>query len=160
MVLLIANATRMVQQVIIRHRTTVPQAMLLQFAASVGGVCSLALALVAFTPVGGQLLGAFVGPHVDLLAAVQPVVGWCVPVPMLVALQNAAQGLMIGAGKTGRVNQATWLGTALLLVVTWGLMRAGLAGATAAAIAMVAALSLEMIWLTGGVLGRREAPAT
>jgi hypothetical protein len=147
LVLLIANATRMVQQVIIRHRELVPARHLLRFAAGVGLSCSAILAIISLVPAGSGWLAAFVGPHPELQAAVRPVLLLCLPVPLLVALQNGVQGLMISSGRTARVNAATLFGTAVLLAGTMTGLWLGLPGASAAALAMVLALIAELAWL-------------
>lgn len=158
-VLLVANATRMVQQVIIRNRDQVADGLLVQFAFSVGATCSLVLLGIAATPPGRMLLAAFVGQDAALLAGVQPVVLLCSVVPLIVALQNAVQGFLIGEGRTGRVNAATWVGTAVLLSTALTGTALGLAGATAAAVAMIASLAAESCWLGLGLRAPRAAEA-
>ena len=75
----------------------------------------------------------------------------------MVALQNSAQGFLIGEGRTQRVNAATWLGTITLLSLTAFLIRRGTPGASAAALAMTASMALELTWLQ---LGRRQRTMT
>ncbi|MNS44885.1 hypothetical protein D3C72_773390 [compost metagenome] len=148
MVLLVANATRMVQQVIIRNRGQASDSLLLRFALSVGLGCSAWLLLTATTPVGAWVLAAFVGNDPALLAGVTPVVLVCAAVPLAVALQNAIQGFLIGEGRTGQVNMATWLGTSAMLGAAALAVAAGWPGALAAAAAMGLALLVEL-----GMLG-------
>lgn len=147
-VLLVANATRMVQQVIIRNRGQASDGLLLRFALSVGLVCTALLLAAATTPGGAWVLSAFVGHDPALLAGVTPVVLLCAAVPLAVALQNAIQGFLIGEGRTGQVNLATWLGTAAMLGVATAAVAAGWPGAVAAAAAMGLALLVEV-----GMLG-------
>jgi progressive ankylosis protein len=52
--------------------------------------------------------------------------------------------LMVSEGRTGSVNLATWIGTAMLLGVAGIAVNLGCAGAIAAAIAMVAAMLVEI----------------
>lgn len=149
--LVLANATRMVQQVVIRNRDTVPQALLLRFAASVGLAFSALLLTAAVTPLGQSMVRLFVGGDVALAAAIGPVLVVCAIVPAMVALQNAIQGLLIADRRTGRVNLSTWLGTGALLIVAMVMVERGAHGATAAAVSMVAALGLETLVLAAGL---------
>lgn len=119
-VLVVSNATRMVQQVVIRNRSQLDASVLARFVAAVGGACSALLLAIAATDWGARLLDGFVGYDAELLARVRPAILLCSAVPLIVAVQNALQGLAIGAGKTQRVNQATWGGTLVLLLGAWG----------------------------------------
>ena len=71
----------------------------------------------------------------------------CAGIPLLVAIQNATQGFLVGAGKTGGVNLATWIGTTALLAIAWVSVGMGLSGAIAAAIAMVVVMLIEVSFL-------------
>jgi hypothetical protein len=66
---------------------------------------------------------------------------------MLVAMQNAIQGFLVGQGKTQGVNHSTWAGTIILLVVSSLAIQIGINGALAAALAMLASLSTEIVFL-------------
>lgn len=145
--LVVANATRMVQQVVIKNRGLVADRLLLSFALSVGGVFAMLLLAVGATPPGAFIIEAFVGHNDALVTGVRPVVLLCAVCPLLIALQNAAQGFIIGDGKPGRINIATWIGTATLLGVAVIATHAGLPGATAAALAMMSALICETVFL-------------
>ncbi len=151
LVLVIANATRMVQQVVIRNRGEMSDPFLLFFAGTVGLLFFAILVLMANTTVGYRLTQSFIGNDPDLLTGVLPVLFLCSAVPLLVALQNAIQGFLISEGRTGRVNVATWLGTTFLLSVTAGAIYFGFAGATAASFAMLTALLVETFWLARGL---------
>lgn len=151
LVLVVANASRMVQQVIISNRRKTTDLRLLYFAASVGLGCSLILLGLAVTRSGSAAIDAFVGRDRALLEGVIPVIKLCAAIPLLVAIQNAMQGFLIGDGHTERVNASTWLGTGILLTGTTLGIKLGLAGATAAAIAMSAGLTVEAAWLCLGV---------
>ncbi len=147
LVLVIANSTRMVQQIIIKYRGKTSDKLLFSFAVMVGGICSLLLLLVASTPFGHQIVRSFIGNDNDLIAGIQPVLFVCTGIPLMVALQNATQGFLVSEGRTGRVNSATWVSTAVLLGVATLTVRAGVKGATSAAIAMVAGMLVEIICL-------------
>jgi hypothetical protein len=151
LVLVIANATRMVQQVVIRNRGRVSDFSLMTFASTVGISFFALLLLMALTPVGLKIVQTFIGNDSGLLAGVIPVILLCSAVPLLVAIQNATQGLLISEGRTGRVNMATGLGTGLLLIVAAIGVAAGIPGATASAIAMVCALVVETLCLGMGL---------
>jgi progressive ankylosis protein len=161
LVLVIANSTRMLQQIIIKYQGKVgvgqasPPAeaavkqnrVLLNFALSVGGGCSILLLLISTTNIGEWVIQAFIGSDRALINSIKPVLLICAGIPLLVALQNATQGFLVGAGKTGGVNQATGVGTMALLGIAWLAVRAGLSGAIAAAMAMVVAMLIEVLFL-------------
>ena len=147
LILVVANATRMVQQIIIRGQGE-DDKVLLTFAVLVGAGCSLLLLLIGGTAVGTSVLEAFVGQDAVLVAGVQPVILFGAAIPVLVALQNALSGFLIRRGLTAPVNGATWLGTATLLSGALTAVKAGWPGATAAVLAMAAALLIEVVWLT------------
>lgn len=151
---LVANATRMVQQVVIRNRGRVADGLLLRFVLLVGAACSLLLLALGTTPVGQRLLTVFAGSDPALAAGIRRVVLIVCAAPLLVCLQNAAQGRLIGDGRTRRVNLAAWLGTGVLLGAALIGVRSGMPGATAAAIAMMLSLSTETLCL-GLEPGRR-----
>ncbi len=143
-ILVIANSTRMIQQIIIKYRHKVSDRQLLKFTLTVGVLCSLVLFFMGNTPIGNGMIQAFVGNDQDLVESIKPVLRICTLVPLLVALQNATQGFLVSAGRTGTVNLSTWLGTATLLMIAAFSVGVGIQGALAAAIAMVSALAIEI----------------
>jgi progressive ankylosis protein len=140
----ISNSTRMIQQIVIKYRHQVSDSMLLKFTLMVGLICSFALFIMSSTAIGNTIVTAFVGDDRDLVASIKPVLQICMLIPLLIALQNATQGFLVSAGRTGTVNLSTWLGTGTLLLVATLMVNAGVSGAIAAAIAMVSALSIEI----------------
>ncbi len=144
LVLVIANSTRMVQQIIIKYRHRVTDARLLNFALTVGASCSLLLLLMSTTPIGTQIIQSFIGSDRDLVDRIRPVLLICTVNPLLVAVLNAVQGFMVSEGRTGSVNLATWLGTFVLLGVAIVAVNQGWSGAIAAATAMLAAMLVEV----------------
>lgn len=144
LVLTIANATRMVQQIIIKNRGQVADRQLIAFALSVGTLCSLLLLLGSTTPLGLIVVESFVGKDSALVEAIRPVLLLCAFVPLLVAVQNATQGFLVASGQTLGVNRATWIGTIILLLVAFLGVQFGVAGTIAAAIAMIIALATEV----------------
>ena len=144
LVLVIANSSRMVQQIIIKYRNRVRDRRLFLFALSVGLICSGLLLVMAGTPIGEPMVMAFIGNDPILALQIKPVLWVCAIVPLLTALQNAGQGFLVSQGKTKAVNFATWLGTSVLLTVAFVSIQNHLGGAIAAAIGMVAAMSTEL----------------
>jgi progressive ankylosis protein len=144
LVLVIANSTRMVQQIIIKYRHRVTDARLLNFALTVGASCSLLLLLMSTTPIGTQIIQSFIGSDRDLVDRIRPVLLICTINPLLVAVLNAVQGFMVSEGRTGSVNLATWFGTFVLLGVAILAVNQGWSGAIAAATAMLAAMLVEV----------------
>lgn len=152
LVIVIANSTRMVQQIIIKYQGRVADRLLLNFALSVGLACSILLLLISTTPIGDTIVQSFIGSDPLLVDRIKPVLLICAIVPLLVAIQNATQGFLVSAGKTSSVNIATWLGTSALLGVAWLAVRMGVSGAIAAAMAMVVSIAIEISLL---ILQRR-----
>lgn len=144
LVLTIANATRMVQQIIIKNRGLVSDRLLVLFALSAGGFCSMLLLLGSLSPLGLQVVRSFIGDDPVLVKGIRPVLLLCAFVPLLVAAQNAIQGFLVGSGRTKGVNYATWMGTGALLLVASAAVGLGISGAVAAAIAMTVALGVEV----------------
>ena len=156
LVLLVANSTRMVQQVIIRNRHKVTDPDLIRFAASVGATATLILLLVSLTSFGTRMITAFVGYDTGLANSVIPVLRLCSVIPLLVALQNAIQGSLISEARTGRINAATWIGPGVLLATASLSIAMGVSGALAAALAMLASLAAESLWLAAGIPALRH----
>jgi progressive ankylosis protein len=152
LVIVIANSTRMVQQIIIKYQGRVADRLLLNFALSVGMACSILLLLISTTPIGDTIVQSFIGSDRLLVDRIEPVLLICSIVPLLIAIQNATQGFLVSGGKTGSVNIATWLGTIALLGSAWLAVGMGVSGAIAAAIAMVVSMAIEVSLL---VLQRR-----
>lgn len=144
LVLVIANSTRMVQQMVIKYRGQVSDRRLLLFALMVGSTCSVLLFLMATTDVGEQIVQGFLGKDETLVEKIRPVLLICSGIPLLVALQNAIQGFLVSTGRTGSLNLATWLSTGSLLSVAAIVVSLKLNGAIAAAIAMLVAMLVEV----------------
>jgi progressive ankylosis protein len=147
LVLIISNSTRMVQQIIIKYQSQVSTRLLLKFALSVGGGCSALLLSIGTTTVGDAIVRGFIGNDRILATNIKPVLTIFTAMPLLVAIQNAMQGFLVGAGKTSNVNRATGIGTSVLVAIAWLTVNAGWSGAVAAATATVIALAIEVFWL-------------
>jgi progressive ankylosis protein len=147
LVLVIANSTRMVQQIIIRNRKLIPDRVLITFAITVGMLCSLILLSVSVTPISVQAIGYFIGDDRELIAGVRPVLLICAAIPLLVSIQNALQGFLVSAGKTWAVNQAAWIGSIVMLGTAYLAVQMGQNGAISAAMGMVIGGIIEISYL-------------
>jgi progressive ankylosis protein len=155
LVLVIANSTRMVQQIVIRNRKLIPDGsagtegdrLLITFAITVGIVCSLILLLVSGTPMSEDAIGWFIGNDQELISRVRPVLLICAVMPLLVSLQNAAQGFLVSEGHTWSVNQAAWVGAIVMLGTAYLGIKFGQDGAIAAASAMTLGAVMEIGYL-------------
>ena len=147
LVLVIANSTRMVQQMVIKYRHQVSDRQLLSFAISVGAACSSLLLLMSVTPIGDRIVQSFIGNDLTLANSIKPVLLICTIVPLFVALQNATQGFLVSENRTGQVNLSTWLGTGTLLIIATFAINKGMNGAMAAAIAMITSMLVEVTCL-------------
>jgi progressive ankylosis protein len=155
LVLVIANSTRMVQQIIIRNRKLMPDSsagnagdkLLIIFAITVGIVCSLILLLVSATPLSVKAIGWFIGNDQELIARVRPVLLICAVIPLLVSIQNAMQGFLVSEGRTWDVNQAAWVGAIIMLGTAYLGVKLGQNGAEAAAIGMSLGAIMEIGYL-------------
>lgn len=143
-IILIANSTRMVQQIAIAHRSSLSIKGLVQFATSVGFPCALALFLLGATPIGKKGLVYFVGGDLTLLDAVATPIAIATLAPLLVVFQNLLQGLLIAEKRSRAINVATVISTIALLGAASLFVSTGVAGATAAAVALCLALGVEV----------------
>jgi progressive ankylosis protein len=137
LVLVIANSTRMVQQIVIRNRKLIPDRVLIIFAVSVGLICSLILLVVSGTPISDRAISYFIGSDQELVARVRPVLCICAVMPLLVSVQNALQGFLVSTGQTWGINHAAWIGAAVMLGMAFWAANIGQDGAVAAAIGMI-----------------------
>jgi hypothetical protein len=149
LVLLVANSTRMVQQVALRHHVRAPRTLLQTFALSVGLAGTVLLLLLALTGPGAWLVLEFVGGDRVLATGLHRPLLVCAVIPTLVALQNASQAFLIAEGRTGLVNVAAAIGALLLVGTSYALAQAGWSGSLAAAAGMTTALAAEtgLLWL-------------
>jgi progressive ankylosis protein len=147
LVLVVANSTRMVQQIIIRNRKLMPDRVLIIFAISVGIICSLILLSIIGTPLSIEAIGWFIGNDQELIDRVRPVLLLCIVVPLLISIQNALQGFLVSEGRTWGVNQAAWVGAIVMLGTAYLGTHLGQNGAVAAAIGMILGVMVEVIYL-------------
>lgn len=149
LVLAIANATRMVQQIVISHAEHVELNLILRFSFIVGFCCSLVLVFLGLTPWGETLLQLYLGQNRDLLKAVHPVICYAALFPLFLAFQNALQGLLISRQQNWFINFATLMGVLLMLFLCWFFVSLGLPGALSAAWAMLWGTLVEILLLCG-----------
>ena len=147
LVLVIANSTRMVQQIIIRNRKLLPDRLLIIFAMTVGIVCSLILLSVSGTSISDAAIGWFIGNDRELIARVRPVLLICTVIPLCVSVQNAIQGFLVSEGHTWGINQAAWIGAIVMLGTAHLGTQSGQNGAIAAAIGMILGNIMEIGYL-------------
>lgn len=150
LVLLVANSTRMVQQITIRHLHRTKPVRLLAFAASVGFLFTAVLVILSFGPLSESSVQLFLGGDQGLYISALVVLRLCLFIPLMVALQNGFQGFLIGHHRTAWVNLATMCGTATLLITSALLVQKGHPGATSAAVAMSSAILIELFLLAAG----------
>ncbi|MHC0067277.1 hypothetical protein ACWATR_30940 [Nostoc sp. UIC 10890] len=147
LVLSIANGTRMVQQVVISSYEETSKQTLATFVVLVGlGFTSIPLFL-GFTSQGFSLLRQFFGDNPSLVEAAIPVIQVLSCLPLLLALQNTFQGLLIHRAKNWFINLATLIAAALTLIVCGSLIFTGHSGATSAAYGMIAGIVSEILVL-------------
>ena len=147
LVIVVANSTRMVQQIIIRNRKLLPDRLLIIFAITVGFMCSVILLSVSGTPISTVAIGWFVGNDNELISRVRPVLLICAVMPLLISLQNALQGFLVSEGRTWGVNQAAGVGAVVMLGAAYFGTQLGQNGAIAAAIGMIMGASVEIGYL-------------
>jgi progressive ankylosis protein len=147
LVLVVANSTRMVQQVIIRNRQLMPDRVLMMFAIMVGMLCSAILFTVSATPISELAIGYFIGNDRELILRVRPVLILCVVMPLLVSIQNALQGLLVSESRTWGINQAAGIGAMVMLGTAYVATQLGQNGAIAAAVGMICGNILEIGYL-------------
>jgi progressive ankylosis protein len=147
LVSVISNSTRMVQQIVIRNRKSMPDRSLMMFAITVGMICSSILLSISATPMSDRAIGWFVGDDRELILRVRPVLLVCAILPLLVSLQNAIQGFLVSEGRTWGVNHATLIGASVMLGITYLAVQLGQYGGMAAGIGMVVGSAIEIGYL-------------
>jgi hypothetical protein len=143
-VLLVANSTRMLQQLVIVNYGKIGTSLLLRAALVAGLACSTLLAIFAFHPAGVALLGTLLGTGSTLLPKMLPVIQLGCLLPILIAIQNGLQGFAIARGQSKWVNQATFLGTSIMLLASAGLIAMDYPGAWAGAASMLFGIALDI----------------
>jgi O-antigen/teichoic acid export membrane protein len=102
---------------------------------------------LGFTDKGFLLLGQFLGNNTSLVEAARPVVQILSFFPLLLALQNTFQGLLIHRAKNWFINLATLVAAAFTLIVCGSMIFTRHSGSTSAAYGMLAGTFSEIIVL-------------
>ncbi|MFW9260285.1 hypothetical protein [Nostoc sp. CALU 546] len=147
LLLSIANGTRMIQQVVISTYEETSKRTLVAFVVLVGLGFTVIPIFIGFTDKGLLLLGQFLGNNSSLVEAARPVVQILSFLPLLLALQNTFQGLLIHKGKNWLINLATVVAATFTLVVCGSLIFTRHSGANSAAYGMLAGVISEIIVL-------------
>ncbi len=142
-VLPIANATRMMQQIVISS-TNVHRQTLLRFTLLIGTGCSAPLLVLGFSESGLVLLRALLGDNPNLSIASLLVIKLCFVLPLLTALQNSYQGFLILSGNHWWINAATLINVVVSLGSTMTFIKSGMSGEASAAIATIIGLFVEV----------------
>jgi len=143
-VILVANLTRMVQQLVIKYADQVPAGRLFALGGWAGGLCSVLLLALGYTPVGQSFLQLLIGSDPALGAAAQQVVRYGLAVPLLVACQNVLQGFCIANHRNRWINGAGLVGVVVTLIgAQWGVLQ-GWPGATVGAVSVTLGLAAEV----------------
>lgn len=142
-VLPVANATRMVQQIVISS-ITIPRWILLRFSMLIGVASCFVLLVIGFTTPGTLVLKGLLGDNSSIAIASVLVIQICLFLPILTALQNTYQGFLILSGAHWWINVATLINVAVSLILAMILISLKYSGTVAAAIATVLGLSLEV----------------
>ena len=150
--LLVANCTRMVQQIIIAQASQVRATLLLRFAATVGVLASTLMAILAFSGAGGKVLMSLLGDQEILYQTALPVLRIGFLLPLLVAAQNACQGFCMVGGDNWKIQRATMVSLSTTLVVTAAMAAGGHSGTVCAICGMMLGLAVEVALLSTGVV--------
>lgn len=142
-VLPVANATRMVQQIVISSKD-ISFELLLKFALIIGLGSSFFLLLLGFTDSGTFLLNTLLGDNQNISISSLLVIKLCFLLPLLTSLQNTYQGFLILSNGHWLINAATIINTLVSLLLATLLMILKFSGETSAAIATIIGLALEV----------------
>jgi len=154
-VVLFANLTRMIQQVIIRNQSSFHPFEFIIFATTIGLTLTVLILGLGVSSIGAQLLTYFVGNDSTLLSTVKAVLCICAGIPILVAIQNVLQGFLMCVGNTKAINRSTLYAIFTLLICAWAGVKGNLLGAQVAAYSMVVSLICENTLLAKQVPWKR-----
>ncbi|HYF90879.1 MAG TPA: hypothetical protein VD969_01395 [Symbiobacteriaceae bacterium] len=158
--MLVANAIRMVQQVVIIQATSPENyAVLRRFTWWAGGAASALMALIGLSPAGGALLTQVTGLTPHLAEVAVPALRLLILLPLGIALQNHYQGLLIRSGRTPAVNLGALVGSGVLFLTLMLGVWAGWLGTVAGAAATMVGQAAEVAVLYGLTRSERAALA-
>jgi len=156
--MLVANAIRMIQQVVITQASSPENyAVLRRFTWWAGGLTSGLMALIGLSPAGGQLLTQVTGLSAHLAAVSLPALRLLILFPLGIALQNHYQGLLIRSGRTPAVNLGALVGSGVLFATLMLGVWAGWLGTVAGAAATMVGQFAEVVVLYGLTVRERAA---
>jgi hypothetical protein len=147
LVLLFANASRMIQQVVIKNKNAYETCDYFIFGLSVGGILSLCIFLLVLTPASEFILDFFIGYDNDFNHHICNVLLICALTPILVAIQNILQGFLIIENKTKEINMTTLYGVAVLLILSSVGIFLDYSGALVASLSTIISLGVETLFL-------------
>ncbi|GMU53173.1 MAG: hypothetical protein AMXMBFR33_23190 [Candidatus Xenobia bacterium] len=148
-VILLANSTRMVQQLVITHARQAPPGLLVRLALTAGAVATVLLVLLGFSTPGRELMALLLGGG-ELVEPALLMVRISCCLPLLVALQNTVQGYCIVSGQNRRIQWASLAGTLVTLGVAAGIVFSGGSGLVAGAASVPVGVLVEILWLSPG----------
>ena len=146
-VILIANLSRMVQQLVIKHALETPYQRLIGLGFWSGCLCSAFLAFLGYSQAGHSLLILLIGKDPQILMASVSVVKYSLLVPLMVAMQNVFQGFCIVRGKNVWINFSGVLGVVTTVAAARFLVHLNWPGGDAGALAVALGLGVELMAL-------------
>lgn len=118
------------------------------FALSLSGIFTVVLAVVAFTPLYGLVMGGVYNLSPELQVLARPALQLMSVYPLLFGAQSLLRGVLILAGNTSVVRSAMTVNVlTLAAMVLCGVWFFSLNGVMVAAIAVLAGTVAELVWL-------------
>jgi O-antigen/teichoic acid export membrane protein len=118
------------------------------FSMSLSGFFTTVLAVVAFTPLYGLVMGGIYNLSVDLQELARPALQLMSLYPLLLGAQSVVRGMLILEGNTGVVRSAMTVNVLVLAaMVVAGAWTFSLNGVMVAAVAVMAGAVAELVWL-------------
>jgi hypothetical protein len=118
------------------------------FALSLSGFFTLLLAVVAFTPLYGWVMGGVYNLSFELQELARPALQLMSPYPLLLGAQSLLRGVLILEGDTGVVRSAMTVNVLVLAgMVAAGAWIFSFNGVTVAAVAVMSGAVAELLWL-------------
>jgi Na+-driven multidrug efflux pump len=118
------------------------------FALSLSGFFAFLLALVAFTPLYGLVMGGIYNLSPELQELARPALQLMSLYPLLLGAQSLLRGVLIRTGNTAAVRSAMTVNVLMLAAMVFvGVWFLSLSGVMVAAIAVLAGGLAELVWL-------------